>query len=713
MTSTATTTPMTEGQQRRPGFRADVQGLRAIAVGTVVVAHSGLPLLPGGYVGVDVFFVISGFLISGLLFREVERSGSLSISGFYARRARRILPAATVVTIATLIASMIWLSVVDALDVMTDAVWATFFAANVHFAAVGTDYFAAEQGPSPLQHYWSLSVEEQFYLLWPLLLVGCLWWGRRKGVGLPRRTVLTVLLVAGTVSFGYGVWLTQHHAVASYFSSPARAWELGLGALAALVGTRVADRLPGAARGALAAVGLGLIAFACVTFDAHTPFPGYAALVPVVGSALVLVAGAAGQGRQPWPVRALSIRPMRLVGDWSYSIYLWHWPLLVIAERHLGRDLSTRGTLVALVLILALSGLTYRFVETPFRTTRRLPSWRALVLYPASAVVVVALAVGGNTWGQWRLGEFGSHPAVSLADFGVPDESSYQLDQDPTVALVQASVLAARNHMAVPSDLAPAIADLRDDLPDVGECDYEQDVRTLCPVRPANATRTLALFGNSHARMWIPAFTEIANDLGYRAYFFVKPNCSPALVSVGDLVDGSRWDACADFKTWALDQIDQLQPDLVVVSTSPPNPTLYDEAGARIEGADAEESALRQGFVDVFHRLHAASGRALLIRDVPKSKTETLPDSCLSVGHPDLGTCMFTPLASSTRSADISVEAAEATGTEVLDPTPWVCWQDQCPIVVGNVITYRDRGHLTTVYARSLADELVEALDLS
>src|SRR5687768_18099485 len=151
--------------QRQPTFRADVQGLRAIAVLTVIAGHAGVPFLPGGFVGVDVFFVISAFLISQLLFREVERSGSVSIRDFYARRARRILPAATLVTIATLVASLLWLSVVDALEVVTDAVWVTFFAANIRFAAVGTDYFAQEEGPSPLQHYWSLSVEEQFYLV--------------------------------------------------------------------------------------------------------------------------------------------------------------------------------------------------------------------------------------------------------------------------------------------------------------------------------------------------------------------------------------------------------------------------------------------------------------------------------------------------------------------------------------------------------------------
>ena len=287
--------------QRQPTFRADVQGLRAIAVLTVIAGHAGVPFLPGGFVGVDVFFVISGFLISQLLFREVERSGNLSIRDFYARRARRILPAATLVTIATVVASLLWLSVVEALDVITDAVWVTFFAANIHFAAVGTDYFAQEEGPSPLQHYWSLSVEEQFYLVWPLILLGCVWLARRRGSrgarvekqSLPRLTVFWVLTGLGLASLvsasGSPRWTRWRRTSrprpgpGSWPSAPSRRWS-----------PTVASRLGSVQRGALAVVGLVAIAFACGWYDSGTAFPGWAAVVPVVGSALLLLAGAGG-----------------------------------------------------------------------------------------------------------------------------------------------------------------------------------------------------------------------------------------------------------------------------------------------------------------------------------------------------------------------------------------------------------------------------------
>src|SRR3954447_25427715 len=203
---TATATAPVAGDTRTLRHRDDIQGLRAIAVLTVIASHASVPFLPGGFVGVDVFFVISGFLISQLLFREVERSGRVSIPGFYARRARRILPAATLVTIATLVASAIWLSAIDLVEVVKDSLWAVFFAANIHFAAVGTDYFAAEEPPSPLQHYWSLSVEEQFYLVWPALLLVLVLVARRRAQeraqerALPKRLVFGVLLVVTVAS---------------------------------------------------------------------------------------------------------------------------------------------------------------------------------------------------------------------------------------------------------------------------------------------------------------------------------------------------------------------------------------------------------------------------------------------------------------------------------------------------------------------------------
>src|SRR3954469_13354750 len=206
-------------------LRGDIQGLRAVAVLTVIAAHAGVPFLPGGFVGVDVFFVISGYLIASLLYREVLLTGTVSIGAFWARRARRILPAATLVTVVTVLLSLVWMSLVDARQVVIDALWASAFAANIHFAQQGVYYFAQGEGPSPLQHYWSLAVEEQFYVVWPLLLLGCLTVAKllspRRGQRverLPRTAVVTMLVVLSLASLAWSIHQTVGSPTTAYFS---------------------------------------------------------------------------------------------------------------------------------------------------------------------------------------------------------------------------------------------------------------------------------------------------------------------------------------------------------------------------------------------------------------------------------------------------------------------------------------------------------------
>ncbi|WP_370247297.1 acyltransferase family protein [Nocardioides sp.] len=714
MTSRPDRTSATASGSPRPGLRGDIQGLRAIAVLTVVAGHAGLTWLPGGFVGVDVFFVISGFLISQLLYREVERSGRVSLAEFYARRARRILPAATVVVLATLAGALVWASALDTIEATKDAVWATFFAANIRFAAVGTDYFAADQGPSPLQHYWSLSVEEQFYLVWPLLLLLVVVLARRRATArrdagarrreaLPRLTLFWVLAAVTAASFAYGVLHTQADPTASYFSTPARAWELGLGAITALVATAVAGRLGAPARGALALVGLTLIGYACVAFDETTAFPGVAALAPVLGSALVLLAGAGRHEREPWPIRMLGVRPMQWVGDLSYSLYLWHWPLLILPTMT-GATLSPVESAGLVALAFVLSMLTYRYVETPLREARRLPRPRALALYPVTIALVVAGAIGARQLAEAAL--IGDGTTITVADARA--EPDVRLSKNDTIALVQASVIAARAGHEVPSTLRPPLIGIGDDVPDVGACDYtDGTVRELCPRGDTDADRTLVVLGNSHGRMWIPAFERIAQAVGYRTYYFVKPNCTAASLVVSDVEPATRnepWTDCLDWREWAFEQIEALQPDLAVVSTSGPNPGIFLPDGARLGQSDpGRVEATEAGFVTTFERLEQAADRVVLIRDVPKAEVAA-PD-CLASGK-GLRECMFTPMPEQEVDSDASQRAAEEAGVDVVDPRPWLCFEDQCPAVIGDVLPYRDRGHISALYAGELADEL-------
>src|SRR3954464_9447717 len=319
-------------------FRPDIEGLRAVAVLAVVLFHAGVPGLPGGFVGVDVFFVISGFLITGMLWREVERTGTVRLARFYGPRARRLLPAGVLVIAATAAAVAWLLPPLRARTVLGDGVASALYVANYRFAVQGTDYLAADTPPSPFQHYWSLGVEEQFYLLWPALLVGTAWLAGRRSPG-ARKVVAAVgvltLVTAG--SFVLSLWWTHSSPPWAYFSLPSRAWELGVGGLVALT-VPAWRRLPPTVAATAGWAGLAAVLASCCLLDEGTPFPGTAALLPVLGTALLL---GAGSRRTSWgPAVVLERPPVRRIGRWSYSWYLWHWPVLVLAPTLVGRELG-------------------------------------------------------------------------------------------------------------------------------------------------------------------------------------------------------------------------------------------------------------------------------------------------------------------------------------------------------------------------------------
>ena len=557
--------------QKERHFRPDIQGLRALAVLLVIVAHSGFGTVSGGFVGVDVFFVISGFLITSLLMREAARTGRISLLGFYARRARRILPAASVVAVATVVAAILFLPLVRAVEVIKDSIWVAAFAANIRFASVGTDYFAKGEPASPLQHYWSLSVEEQFYLVWPLLLVGWIAWAARRKDG-PRSLTAPLVLVGvlSLVSFAWSLWATYESPTTAYFSTLTRAWELGVGSALGIWMARGAAstaRPPRWLVEALGAAGLLAIMLACVGYSPSTPFPGYQALLPVLGTAALLYVG--GAERVGAASRLLSVPPARVVGDWSYSLYLWHWPILRIAEDHLGVGRLPLGRLVlALALIFGLSALTYRFVEEPFRRGKRWARPRiGVALYPLSLAMVVVVAVTGRVWIDHELGISGDNPAITTADF-----KGKQLSKDPHVALVQASTLAAQQGQPIPSDLTPGLLGLRKDTAPLGDCDYRTGTRQLCANGDVDSDRVMVLIGDSHARAWSPAFTELGEQQGYRTYYFVFSGCSAIRAVQAEPQNLRPWTECEDFKDWVVDTVADLQPDVVVVATSAVSP---------------------------------------------------------------------------------------------------------------------------------------------
>jgi peptidoglycan/LPS O-acetylase OafA/YrhL len=690
------------------GFRDDIQGMRALAVLGILVYHLGLSPYGGGFVTLDVFFVLSGFLITTLLLREIERTGRVDLVGFYVRRARRILPAATVAIIGTVVASYLWINPLDARDTAVDAIWASLFGANVRFALDETDYFAEDDAVSPLQHFWSLSVEEQFYLVLPALLLLTVVLVRRRTVQARGRPVVpavaAVLGVVTLASFAWSVHASQVSPQSAYFSTFTRSWEFGAGALLAVVAPTLAARWRSGHRNAAALAGLSLIGVALFVVSPTDPYPGWLALMPVVGTAAVLVAGT-GTTEPSLVSRGLGIGPLRVVGDASYSLYLWHWPVIVVAQLHLGRPLRPIDVAVVLVVTALMTWGSYRFVETPFRrrTTRRLP--QGLVLYP----VAVSIAVGGSLGAVAAVDRTLQTTAPPVeADTFERGPGGERLSKDPAVALVQASVRAARRGDPVPGELRPPLRDAKDDKADLGRCENQEPPWQACRRGDPDGERTLVVLGDSHGRHWIPALEEVTQDAGWSAYYLVKPQCTAARVR-GVLAGEDRPDlGCQDFNAWAERQVRRLSPDLVVVSTTGAARVWLD--GEVVSDPELVDRAVRRGFTELFADLRPLARRVSLLVDVP-SRTSRPPE-CLSARDATLASCLDEPTSRRAAASRISIAAARRARVDVVRTEPWLCADGQCPAVVGDMVVQRDTGHLTTVYARHLADALGRELRL-
>ncbi len=366
-------------------FRPDVQGLRAIAVLLVVLFHAGVAWASGGYVGVDVFFVISGFVITGVLLRERTAKGSTSLQRFYARRARRILPAATLVIIVTVVAAFHLLGPLIGHETAVDGQWAAVFMANIHFAASQTNYLASQQPPSALQNYWSLAVEEQFYLVYPAIFLVTAAVFRRTSLRLRLGVVLVIIIAA---SYTYSIILTSTNAANAFFSPLTRAWELAVGGLIAIAGRNL-SRIPKAWAALLSWIGLAVIVATGVTLTSATAYPGSLVALPVVGTALVIAAGAAEPG---WGVeRFLRQRPVQVLGLLSYSLYLWHWPIFVIAAEYRGTTSLPVWDNVFLILVAVIAAAaTYRLLENPVRHAK------SLVARPVASIALGLCLVGAT-----------------------------------------------------------------------------------------------------------------------------------------------------------------------------------------------------------------------------------------------------------------------------------------------------------------------------
>lgn len=741
------------------GFRPDIQGLRALAVGLVVLEHfTGWP--SGGFIGVDVFFVISGYLISDLLLRELDRRGRISLREFYARRMRRIFPMAVVVLLATVAVAFALFSAARADSTAVDAFWALIFLENWHLAQVGTDYFRMGDAVSPVQQYWSLSVEEQYYLVWPLLLITitsiAAWWARKPPVAkhgasgdqsidtTRLRAVGWVLALITVSSFVWAVVQTNSNATYAYFSTLTRAWELAAGALLAVWLFRRPLALDSATRGLLTGFGLAAIIYAALRINDGSAFPGPWAALPVAATMLVLATAAGAQGLGP---RILATSPMQFLGAISYSLYLWHFPVMVFVFATLGVNVASVAT--ALAISLTLSVASYQLIEQPIRHSKWLsarsshtakhtePSdaapavatagldskglwpapWQRLVL-SLSGVALVAAALTGL---QPRLSEVGTAWVAAAAGPDAPiDSANAELVASPLPpGAAQASSgfdhyaalkLAQRQALetpAFPQLLLPAGWDDVLSTTALPECAPGPERSAVCDFAVEGSDKTAVLIGDSQMQAWLPGMRSALTSSGYSVKAFVLPGCTTSSVATKKFLTAEPNFYCDEFRETAIAYVESNRPNLTVVSSLMDAVTFL-RSGATGDAAAQEWAA---GTRQTLSRLAPASGQTVLLdspplgRPVNECQTRfAVPDDCEAVvtaQHQQLSAMQAQVV------ADVAATGAPAKHVSVTD---WFCFDGYCPSFLGSRPTYADTMHVSPMYGEYVSPLLRQAL---
>jgi len=644
----------------RPTFRPDIEGLRGIAILLVVLFHAGVSAVDGGFVGVDVFFVLSGYFITGILIREREETGTVGLTGFYARRAVRLLPVFLLVLGATLVAVMTLYAPIDRAPIMAGARAVALHAGNVDLARSSTDYFSS--GENPLLHTWSLAVEEQFYVVWPLFFLFVCFASERaapEASSAPRRrkSLLAWLGVAGIISFGASLWLTRIAQPWAFFGMPTRIWEFAMGGVLSIVLAQRAEHR--ATQAALLQVGgLAALVFAVVAYDRTTPYPGVAALVPALAACALLTGGALASASVV--SRALSVPPLRWLGRLSYSWYLWHWPLIGLGAV-LAPGIGVGGRIAWGVAALGLAWLTHRLVERPARAggDARIPTpWVA----PAALVASVSMALA--------------------AQFAL--------------------------HSAERSRLAPdqrAFAAARDDRMDHGCWSNTVEDAKTCVLGDAHGATTIALLGDSHAEHWLGGLDRAGRERGWKIVPMVKGGCPVADVPSSARERASRlYRECVRYREAMLRRIIAAKPDAVILSSW----DHYVPTGTTRSRWQVTQADWTAGLRKTYERLGAAGIRTVVLVDVPRTWFDV--PACLSrraARLPFATDCTYERDASISR-LGMAAQSEAATGLpiRVVNMNDQICAERRCGVVRNGAIVFTDDNHLTASFSRTLAPVL-------
>ena len=559
-------------------FRPDIEGLRAVAVVAVVLFHADVPGVDGGFVGVDVFFVISGFLITGLLWREVSTTGSVGLRNFYGARARRLLPASATVGVITMIVAAVLLPPLQARTVIDDGIASALYVSNYWFIQQGVDYFGGLVPPSPFQHYWSLGVEEQFYLVWPAVIIGTAWLIRRvrrppeANVNSRQRPYLVVLALIAASSFALSFVVTDVAPPIAFFSLPTRAWQLATGGLVALTASHW-RRLPARPAALTGWAGLLVILVASNQLSPSTLYPGTAALLPTFGALLVIGAGCAtpsqGCGRM------LGSSPMRAIGRISYSWYLWHWPMLLLTPALLGHPLGLAARFTAALASGVLAVLTLRFIENPLRFADRVrrSARTSLALGGGATAVAVCVGVALLVWVPTPVGRGAPGTPLTITAAPPPAGSgmaAYNAAVQQAFAQVHAALAASDGLKSVPSNLDPALSEAAAEhkvmFRDGCMRNFFQDGQPECATGDTASTTTVALVGDSTAAMWSPAFQQAATQRNWRLEMLAKAGCPLLDLHISSPALHREYAECTRWRGQILARLNAEHPRLIVLS---------------------------------------------------------------------------------------------------------------------------------------------------
>lgn len=681
-------------------FRLDIEGLRAIAVVFVVIWHAGVPQLPGGFIGVDVFFVISGFLMTGILYRELLNSGRIHFLEFFARRVKRLIPASALTIAVTMVAAWVVLSASRVLEIAYDAIAAMLYVVNWRLADGSVDYFAQDQSASPLQHFWSLSVEEQFYIFWPLLLgavaVLVAW-----GLCTPRVGITAALSLIFVSSLAWSFFYTESNAGRAYFVTTTRLWELALGGLVAVALVHRSS-FPRVLAAVLSWLGLGAVLAAGLVFTTEMPFPGWIALVPTLGTAALIAftpsAGTAGPGK------ILSLRSMTWLGSISYSLYLWHWPVIILGAAAItssARQITvTEGLLLAAASVLP-AWLSLKYVENPVRrsewTNERQANTFFMALFATAVPLALAMTMAVSIRSIEPIRQAQSAPAAfssSASEREADLVGAELLRPDPATSTAGEVRDAVDSIYPRPSDAA---ASLPPHQRAGCHTDIESDTFQVCAYGELDSDFSMMVAGDSHAAQWVSALTEVAKREGWRLEVATKSTCPLTAASIS-LANVGNYEACTRWNESAMSYLEGPdRPDVLVHTNS-----VYTTA---VQGG---EEAFIKGGIEVIERARAAGVKVVALRDTPRPSVNVA--ECVEANQSSLSACAFDRAGSLAASDQSQAMMVSATNISRIDLTDWICPRDSCAPVIGGILVWRDSNHLTNEYSRTLATPLAEEI---